>query len=98
MLAMRQGKQDLNQCGAKLAPVTTSMPQRLQYLSEGVKTLPQADAKRVGEEVVAYNTSFQKFVGAINTLSSNKQLQSHLHKEILKLIEMISPPQPKIKK
>ena len=64
------------------------------------KEWSQADAKKVFEEITAYDTAHENFVKAITMLSAenNQQVQSHLHQSIVTLIKDTTPPTPHVKK
>lgn len=105
--AMDKGKKDLDECSKRLAPYTTRMPPHMQKLHDSImkagpdpKEWSQADAKKVFEEITAYDTAHENFVKAVSMLSAenNQQIQSHLHQSILTLIKDTTPPTPHVKK
>ena len=107
---MDKGKKDLNDCGKTLASYTTRMPPHLQKLHDAIeRAVPkpndprewsQADAKKVADEIIAYDTAHENLVLAITKLSesNNRHIQSHLHEAIVALIKDITPPTAHVKK
>ncbi len=108
--AMDKGKKDLNECGKTLAAYTTRMPPHLQKLHDAIeravpkpndpKEWSQDDAKKVANEIIAYDTAHENLVLAITKLSeaNDHHIQSHLHEAIVALIKDITPPTPHAKK
>ena len=81
------------------------MPPHLQKLHDaiekagtGPKEMSQVDAKKIYDEIVAYDAAHEKFVRAIGTLSNNQQIQSHLHEAIDLVIKATTPTTPHVKK
>ena len=108
--AMDKGKKDLNDCGKTLGAYTTRMPPHLQKLHDAIeravpkpndpKEWSQDDAKKVANELIAYDTAHENFVEAVTKLSSSndRHIQSHLHEAIVALIKNVTPPTPHAKK